>query len=458
VASSIRNLVALGGIWVAILSIPYFQREIGYLEIFVSFLLLFALYKRLLSLTGILQVNSWRLNLGLISLSGVFFFTSFTLLIFGVPAPYDFWSRLGAGSMEKDGKLFPFGDLAHLTSAASCQNGGVLAENSCDPWQREFNQNPDLPKILKLLNFSEANLLGLISSTVFLTLILWIVYRKKNDSLALSISVYSPVVILGIDRGNEVITLTCILIAVCLIESKGKIPGLVSVVALSFASFYKLWPSLLLFLVIFCCNGKIRLRALMAAIPSILYWGVNSQSIPPMLSSTQSGSPYGLSFGLKLFFSQRIQVEHALIFMSLGIVFFLFWWIKNGSELRASLVDLKNQNSFGLIVSVLLTYVGIWCISDSFIYRMMILIPALILLTEESYRQYSWQKSVVVLILVTLITGNLSITTAVSSSLALVALYISYVYVLVRIGLIGTSLPRKSQEGPYSRLVGFEHP
>ena len=86
-----------------------------------------------------------------------------------------------------------------------------------------------------------------------------------------------------------------------------------------------------------------------------------------------------------------------------------------------------------ILVPLMLTYVGIWAVSDSFIYRMLVLLPTLLILIEPDLLEELWVRSLVAMILVTVISSRLAVTTAVSTSLALVMLFISVVYTKHRI-------------------------
>ncbi len=86
-----------------------------------------------------------------------------------------------------------------------------------------------------------------------------------------------------------------------------------------------------------------------------------------------------------------------------------------------------------MLIPILLTYVGIWIFTDSFIYRMLILLPALLILVNPDLLAQLWVKGLVVLILVSVLSSRLAITTGVSSSLALVSLVVSFSYARARI-------------------------
>jgi hypothetical protein len=163
-----------------------------------------------------------------------------------------------------------------------------------------------------------------------------------------------------------------------------------------------------------------------------------------MLSATQDGSPHGVAFGLKLFFSDQTSLINVGFLGTLTILITAIWIYYFGRNLTASFKS--HEHRYTILIPTLLTYVGIWTFTDSFIYRMLILLPALLILISQDVLSRAWGKGLVVLILVTVLSSRLAITTAISSSLALVFLSVSFMYARARI-LNPTSQMQVSKEG-----------
>jgi hypothetical protein len=86
---------------------------------------------------------------------------------------YGIWSHFGAGPMKLNGRNFIFGDLAHLTSAASCSQPLITGTNVCDPWGRLFNQNSDVGKLFRFMDFTNIKLVGLFALLAFMISLFW---------------------------------------------------------------------------------------------------------------------------------------------------------------------------------------------------------------------------------------------------------------------------------------------
>ena len=361
------------------------------------------------------------------------FLGGYFLLQLGKPFLYDLWGHLGSGSLEYEGKLFPFGDLVHVTAAAKCSNGLEIGVNSCDPWQRAFNQNPDFIHLLQFIRLTNVDLLG-IGSYVLLTLLLVLIAQRQNlTNIGFIIFIVSPPFILAVDRGNEIITTSLILLSFVTLESRNKYIKIFSIFFLFAAVFFKLWPLLLVALLTLFGNRSNKKYLLSAFILSAGYWASNIHEIPKMLSATQNGSPYGVSFGLNLFFSDQISPIHVRYLVTLAIVIAAAWIYSFSHSLFVSIKSLVLDGRLAILIPILLTYVGIWILSDSFIYRMLILLPALMIVISKDLLDQPWVKALTILILVTVLTSRLAVTTAISSSLALVFLFVSCTYAWIRI-------------------------
>ena len=442
----VLNIGLLGASWVLGLVLPHFQPDPNIFELLFDSAVVVLLTYSLWCVLSNTFLNSKRISYGLTATLVLLFLMSYFLLQLGRPTLYDIWSRLGSGTMEFEGSLFPFGDLVHFTAAAECVTGIEIGVNSCDPWQRVFNQNPDVSRFLDFVGLTNVNLLG-ISSYLMLTILLILNVRKENQSnISIMIFIASPPFMLAVDRGNEIITIFLILLGLNLLESKNKYLKSFSIILFLAAAIFKLWPFLLVgSLAVFASKPK-RKYLLIAFALSSGYWLSSLNEIPKMLSATQSGSPHGVAFGFKLFFSGQTSQINAGYLVLMAILIAGLWMMYSGRSLYATFLTSTRDPRFEILIPTLLTYVGIWFFTDSFIYRMLILLPALLILISPDLLSHFWVKGLVVLILVSVLSSRLAITRGVSSSLALVSLVVSILYTRARI-LSYISQRQASKEG-----------
>jgi hypothetical protein len=356
------------------------------------------------------------------------FLSCFTLLKLGISTPYYFFSRLGAGSMEINDKYFPFGDLAHLTSAAICQDPVIIGLVACDPWAREFNQNPAIVHFLNLVNLTNLTVLGLSIFLVFILILSFFVYRFEANALTLTIFLFSPVVALAVDRGNELLTIAFILGASLCLRSDRKLLKSAGVVILFLSCVFKLWPIVFLIFYFIYNRKELKFPVNTLFLAPLIYWTINFGQIQPMLKSTELGSPYGVSFGFKLFFSTSLNTKNAIYLASLAFAIYLVFYLLT----RESFTQFKNSYQGNatmiLIAPFFLTFVAIWLVSDSFSYRMIILLPILIILGKSWNQGGNWSQSLSVFILLVVLTSRLAITSAASSALAMYFLHASIAF------------------------------
>ena len=418
----------LGVAWTLGLVLPHYQPDPNFFELLLDSVVVMVIAYSLWSVMSIPFLNSLRVSYLLTASSVVLFLSGYFLLQTGSPTLYDLWSHLGSGTMEFDGGLFPFGDLVHFTAAATCVAGIKIGANACDPWQRAFNQNPDIPRVLDSIGLTNVDVLGT-GSYLFLTLLLVLIIWKRNlKNIAFVIFIVSPPIVLAVDRGNEIISIWLILLGLISLESKNKYIKCCALIFLPAAAIFKLWPVLLIALMGLYAKKINRKYVLVAFAVSAGYWLISLGDIPKMLSATQSGSPHGVAFGLKLFFSDQTTLINVGYLTTLAILITSLWFKYFGHSFTKSLESTVRDLRFTVLIPTMLTYVGIWFISDSFIYRMLILLPALLVLISEDLLSQLWAKSLVVGILVTVLSSRLAITTAISSALALIFLFVSIMY------------------------------
>jgi len=398
--------------WFLSLVLPHFQEKMKtsfvIIQIFISLILFLSIKEILLSET---QISYLTANLVLIVIV-MAHFISLGLVKINIIEPYILWNRFGSGTMLKNNDIYPFGDLSHLTSAASCPKPIVIGENLCDPFNRIFNQNPQVIEFMKLANFKDAFVLGIFTSLLFYASIYLINSKYKSSRIQVIVAIISPSLILALDRGNEIITITLINFGVYLILGRNKLHNL-GYFLISVSAIFKVWPAFLALYILMFNYRKLNFLAKILLLTPMVYWSLFYKNLFGMVDSTQYRSPYGLSFGLKHFMNNSLETSILWIygvFIVISVVYFLN---------RIKLQYTYTYHSINLILPFYLTYVSLWISNIHFSYRLVVLIPIFILLQGYKKNTFDavWVNSI---ILTCLITARLSVTTALTSIMALV--------------------------------------
>lgn len=408
-----RELLLFVICWIACLVLPHFQKNFNLLmvisQILISIILLVTLYNILFKHAEIAKVINYKL----------FFIFPSTYLVslylngLGNDKLYIFLNRFGSGTMFLNNNVFLYGDLAHLTTASNCTTPIQIGEIICDPFSRPLNQNPHIISFLRLLDFSNVVWLGLISTLLFFALMILISSKNQINQVTLLITLLSPPIVLAIDRGNEIITILLIISSLYLLMGN-RIKQSIGATLLVVSAFFKLWPVLIILCVLIFLRKHLFIFAKGIMILPIIYWAINFESAVQMVRFTQRGNPNGLSFGIKHYFSSSISFIYIVIFLVTTLVFAVFYFF-----CVANLCIKKEQTSnyLAILNSLLLTYVVIWALGTSYVYRLIIFIPILIYLNKVFVVNRSLLQ-LESLILLTLLTSRLSITTIFTNLIA----------------------------------------
>ena len=198
-------------------------------------------------------------------------------------------------------------------------------------------------------------------------------------------------------------------------------------IAFGAAVFFKLWPVFLVLLLLLFQWSRIKILPRLLLLAGLIYWVMRIQEIKGMIKATQSGSPFGVSFGLRLFANAQLSLNQSLILIVFSFVI-LYLLIRAGNKsLYEFLATKDNSGSLTWILPIMLTYCAIWVTSDSYIYRMVIFIPLILIFSKAETSQQDWPKFVIAVVLVTAISSRLPVTIAISSALALYFLYVALV-------------------------------
>lgn len=376
-----------------------------------------------------IQLHTWILvmvsTFPLLGFSVGYFF-----LQLGVKLPYELVSRFGAGTLIRDNVIFPFGDLAQLTYAAKCAEVIKVGSVACDPFNRPLNQNPDVVYFFRLFNITNTPFIAL-ASLLFLTFAV-VNYLKvhKINRVYPAIFLLSPVFFLASERGNEIITILLILLGFSALESGHKYIQLLGSITLGAASIFKLWPLIICFLLIFSLPRTVWSKARITLLVPIFYWALNWERVRTSLQATQTGDPFGSSFGAKLLLHQNVQ-PHQFVFLLLFSITLATIYISalvKYSEVLSS--NFFTEFDSSVLIATIGTYLSVWLIGDSFSYRLLIFLPIILLLSRPTNVSNPISILLVFVLLATVWTIRLPITLAISNACG-IFLLIFFLYLII---------------------------
>ena len=413
--------------WALVVTVPHFQQTNSVRASLLCLLLTLVAFHSIRNLLEV-ELSPRTISLTLFAILSVYL-VALSLFYQGIDFLYLYWSKLGAGSMELGDSLFPFGDLAHLISAVDCEEPAVVGANVCDPWERSLNQNPITIEVFRLFNFSNLGFVG-ISSTILFFFVTYLFNRNhKVANFSMPLFLISPVAILAIERGNELITLTLILGGFLLLEQEKLVLQPLGAIFLGCAAIFKLWPVIIIVSLLVLSNRYFRvLTELLLAIP-IVYWILNFNLAKIAVQNTQLGSPSGVSFGAKLFLDVRIPALLQFFYVALlstGI-FFLIRYLARDKSIAMQICSSRLEAV--ILVSIFLTYFCVWLVGQNFMYRLLLLLPALLILVRPHNWNYFASRFLVSVILLTSFSAKLQISMVLTGVLACVGLYLTIILV-----------------------------
>jgi len=406
-----RNVIHrfhLAALWIVLLIAPHFQAQPS-IPILAFGLCLFGL-------VYLASTNVFVPGLKMIMWRGYAFFVSLILILIGlavggIPVPYLLFSRLGSYSMFDDGKLVIFGDMIHLTSAASCEETIAIGQILCDPWARTFNQNPDVASFLKLISLNNHIFLG-VFSFVLLSFTMFLLLRKfTEESPLVWVMCLTPPMVLAIDRGNETLTLSLICLSIYFWNARPN--SSLFLFPLILAGVFKVWPFAVFFLMLLIWIPKKLPRIIYFSLPVGSYVIFNITDFQKISAYTQQGSLLGGSFGLSLLHFPGIYgitVLLACISLATLMLRLIPWNILAQEGLR------ENKE---WILALMSTFVLLNLTGVHFSYRLIILIPLAAL-----FQGSSDARSLQVFIFTLLLTSRMSVLIVSTLSLVIIFLFL----------------------------------
>ena len=408
--------------WFAALFLPHFQNSFNAIMITLQLLISIFLLHSFKFYTTIGFNFSESIIKYIYFLICITHLTALILATLNMNALYISWNRLGAGTMFQGKNLFYWGDLAHIFSAVNCRDEVIIGQNACDPWSRPFNQNPHIIKFLELSNITSLFIVGLISTLIFYIIYFKIVLMDSKNHLQYIIFLISPPIILALDRGNEIITFNFMIIGLYFLQ-KNTWTQSVGAISLALASFYKLWPVVLILLILLFAWKNLQFGPKVFMGLAIFYWILNFSNATKMVNYTDIGSPLGLSFGLKHFLngSMPVQINFILSFSTILITLRYFYLIREfGVEFTSNLFAQK------IFLSLIITYISLWFFGTNYVYRLIILVP-ISLYISIFLSTKRMRAELLALFLLIFLTSRLTITNVFTSSLALIFIFIGVI-------------------------------
>jgi hypothetical protein len=324
--------------------------------------------------------------------------------------PYLFWSKFGFNSMYLNNDLFIFGDLAHLTSWASCNSPIEIGSAECDPFSRSTNQNPHVLSLFRYFDLSNLFVIGLILVCAFYISIYKLFNHNNSLNSKILILCISPTVVMALERNNEILTIILITLGLRLTNQQGLKQILGSLMLVT-AVFFKFWPILVVGVILFLNWKVLTLISKLCLVLGLFYWLVYFNNFLSMRTFTQNGSYLGGSFGFQLFFVDRKSYIWLYLLLAVMVIYTTLFR-KGINEFKAS-----SSKSLTTLVPLFLSYVILWLIGVNWSYRLIILLPTLYFL-ENCDLPEKFIKKTSNLIVITMLTSQLSVTIFITSFLS----------------------------------------
>jgi hypothetical protein len=278
-----------------------------------------------------------------------------------------------------------FGDLIGVTAAVQCVSDNpswTLADSTCDPFGRPFNNSTILIKLLSTLGvrFAHTNSIGygftfgLISICIFLT------YKIRNTLLANHILHFvwiilwnSPSMFLLSERGN-IDSFVALLVILFIVQSR---PSLYSLILVLFASLVKFYPLILGFAIIISRTITLFRKIVVAFAFCVFSLMVYKELGLVYRHTVQVGD---FSFGVRqpfLFFQDLLnsdwlppKIQYSAPIMFLGFTISICWILQNTKKGKLLLKESLPLDVDSASFRAGLLFLGIFIVGNSYDYRL----------------------------------------------------------------------------------------
>lgn len=411
----------------AVILASKFEKELSFNVYLLQIIILSALYVSLNAINFDL-IPKFISPKVLFMVLALYHILSILLTRLNIVEPYLFWSKFGFSSMYLNNDLLIFGDLAHLTSWASCNIPIEIGSAECDPFFRPSNQNPHVLSLFRYFDLSNLFVIGLVLICAFYISTYKLFNHNKSLNFKILILCISPTIVMALERNNETLTIMLITLSLRLITQQGlkQIFGSLLLVA---ATFFKFWPILIVGLILFLNWKVLMLISKLCLLMGVLYWLVYINNFLSMRNYTQNGSYFGGSFGFQLFFVDKESNVWFYLLLSVMVIYIAFF--------RESFNEFKTASSKSLatLVPLFSSYIILWLMGVNWSYRLIILLPTLYFL-ENSDLSEKFIKKTSNLIVITMLTSQLSVTVFVTSFLSI---YFG-IFIVLNLGLMKKNL------------------
>jgi len=391
-------------------------------QMFMSFVIILILFKVFMKYIKNIDLDLTPIHLIiLITVYTIFMMLSMILVKNGSSNLYLNIMSRGYGSMTLNSSVELFGDLRHLTDAAQCDYSISVGTIVCDSWARPLNQNPDVVHFFKFFNLTESFSLGIAITLLFFSILILFIWLRRIHGFPILLFMLSPVLLLALDRGNEIIT-TILLILGCFFYYKkslasqvmSTIPFLASVV-------FKFWPTIfVLFLALLSFQRTVWIFVLLGTL-SFAYWAAKRDTLFQMIRATDSPALFEISFGFTPIF--QVTGNYVLLFSIIGYsIFFVAYFFLQSRTLstKDSFLEILSNDDRKLYFALASTFVVIWLFGNSYIYRMIILLPIVLILSQIRYHNIRSVQVILIICLITVLISKQAISYSLTSALCII--------------------------------------
>ena len=314
-----------------------------------------------------------------------------------------------------------FGDLRHLTDAAQCEYSISVGNIVCDSWARPLNQNPDVVHFFKFFNLTKSFLLGIAITLLFFFVLISFIWLRKVHGFPILLFVLSPVLLLALDRGNEIITSILIILGCFFYYKKSLVSQLMSVIPFLASVVFKFWPAIfVLFLALLSFQRTVWIFVLLGTL-SFAYWATKLDTLFQMIRATDSPALFEISFGFNPIF--QVTGDYVLLFSIIGYsIFFMAYFFFQSRKLstKDSFLEILSNDDQKIYFSLTSTFVVIWLFGNSYIYRMIILLPVVLILSQMRYHNIRSVQVILIICLITVLSSKLVISYSLTSALCII--------------------------------------
>ena len=391
-------------------------------QMFMSFVIILILFKVFMKYIENIDLDLTPIHLIiLITVYTIFMILSMILVKNGSSNLYLNIMSRGYGSMTLNSSVELFGDLRHLTDAAQCDYSISVGTIVCDSWARSLNQNPDVVHFFKFFNLTDSFSLGIAITLLFFSILILFIWLRKIHGFPILLFMLSPVLLLALDRGNEIITTILLILGCFFYYKKSFVSQLMSTIPFLASVVFKFWPTIfVLFLALLSFQRTVWIFVLLGTL-SFAYWAAKRDTLFQMIRATDSPALFEISFGFAPIF--QVTGNYILLFSIIGYsMFFVAYFFLQSRTLstKDSFLEILSNDDRKLYFALASTFVVIWLFGNSYIYRMIILLPIVLILSQIRYHNIRSVQVILIICLITVLISKQAISYSLTSALCII--------------------------------------